>query len=772
MLSASSGLSSSDSALFDPQGDKPDPSFANRASLDFDRFDDSEADILGGADTIHPQGGVFFIEESRRALSPIRSASPDGVPTSTAPRIRPSSAAAASTSEKKERKSRWKRLLPSALMRRAGKSRKTKGDVVDERVGKTQTIVIRVPTGRRIDSLESLGIVAGRSFRGEEKGRFQVKRLVSDGLAEKTNEIRIGDYILALNGTSVTKDIIDQVLRDNSNSNEISLTVYRMGMSRTRVRLRRHASTATPALIHLFNGTPSASWKMTMSGIPHCVMYLKLTGDDDSEGNDGAEKDVLYSYPGEDSHWRLSKILLNVRGAFLTLGHMMEEVAGSHVESSTVFVNDQLVHVGYRHYGRCLLLLALPARTVHLHSLVEYLDDVCKLFAFLYGSVPSAFESSGNFKRLDHTFSLIFERLLSPGESGFSTRMNDTSHGLLKLYVQPDLLVKASSVLSDLESDDHSETFDVLVLRRKYRIRSSCLFYKGYLVDSHMTDEDLSVVGIYCRYHCILSAMRKQKLGHVVIWTKVFSGEEEAAGQKYLLLVGMANALVCVLMETGWELEELPPHVGLDPLYIDLAREVILTLNVRGLLEALDMRLTSSRIPAVTQADDLVLMSSGSSSLSVPDSDDLGRHKSRLVNRKFGKPGTSSLTKCAGLVFHYVNVDTVSGIIVAPTEAVPGQFSGPIHAEVVRSFHKACIAIRKVLKSQSIKNDGNKVREHGLLFHCPLTSHADRSKSVTTLPYWAIGRLVHEREFYVCFQDSIGWSAAEMAFRFAFGAMV
>ena len=153
----------------------------------------SEADILGGADTIHPQGGVFFIEESRRALSPIRSASPDGVPTSTAPRIRPSSAAAASTSEKKERKSRWKRLLPSALMRRAGKSRKTKGDVVDERVGKTQTIVIRVPTGRRIDSLESLGIVAGRSFRGEEKGRFQVKRLVSDGLAEKTNEIRIGE---------------------------------------------------------------------------------------------------------------------------------------------------------------------------------------------------------------------------------------------------------------------------------------------------------------------------------------------------------------------------------------------------------------------------------------------------------------------------------------------------------------------------------------------------------------------------------------------------
>ena len=153
----------------------------------------SEADILGGADTIHPQGGVFFIEESRRALSPIRSASPDGVPTSTAPRIRPSSAAAASTNEKKERKSRWKRLLPSALMRRAGKSRKTKGDVVDERVGKTQTIVIRVPTGRRIDSLESLGIVAGRSVRGEEKGRFQVKRLVSDGLAEKRNEIRVGE---------------------------------------------------------------------------------------------------------------------------------------------------------------------------------------------------------------------------------------------------------------------------------------------------------------------------------------------------------------------------------------------------------------------------------------------------------------------------------------------------------------------------------------------------------------------------------------------------
>eukprot|EP00118_Oscarella_pearsei_P018340 m.187630 g.187630 ORF g.187630 m.187630 type:complete len:177 (+) comp39366_c0_seq5:1975-2505(+) len=152
---------------------------------------------------------------------------------------------------------------------------------------------------------------------------------------------------------------------------------------------------------------------------------------------------------------------------------------------------------------------------------------------------------------------------------------------------------------------------------------------------------------------------------------------------------------------------------------------------------------------------------------SLGDSEDLARHKKKLA----AKGEISSLTKCNnGLLFHYVNVDSVNGVVVAPVQATPGQVSGHIHTEIVRNFHKACISIRKVLKGQN----GDKIYEHGTLFQYSAESHLDKTKS-TSLLYWVIGRLVQhpvEKEFYVCFQDSVGWSAAEMAFEFAFGAMV
>lgn len=52
-----------------------------------------------------------------------------------------------------------------------------------------------------------------------------------------------------------------------------------------------------------------------------------------------------------------------------------------------------------------------------------------------------------------------------------------------------------------------------------------------------------------------------------------------------------------------------------------------------------------------------------------------------------------------GMVFHYMSVNNLSGIMVAPVQgAVIG---GHLHVAVVRNFCKACISIRHVLVKQS-----------------------------------------------------------------------
>ena len=47
-------------------------------------------------------------------------------------------------------------------------------------------------------------------------------------------------------------------------------------------------------------------------------------------------------------------------------------------------------------------------------------------------------------------------------------------------------------------------------------------------------------------------------------------------------------------------------------------------------------------------------------------------------------------------LFHYVSWDSFHGIVVCPSDGDTPSPSGAVHAEVVNSFHKTCLSIRKL----------------------------------------------------------------------------
>ncbi|XP_028973240.2 protein inturned isoform X3 [Esox lucius] len=164
----------------------------------------------------------------------------------------------------------------------------------------------------------------------------------------------------------------------------------------------------------------------------------------------------------------------------------------------------------------------------------------------------------------------------------------------------------------------------------------------------------------------------------------------------------------------------------------------------------------------------------------------LGTLKKSLTERETEEMyNTMKLTSGAeNTLFHYVLMETVQGIYIAPTHRELAQLSGSIHPQLIRNFHHCCLSIRAAFQ-QSLPPGGRRgadrpkgshglgpVKEHGVLFQCKPENWTDQRKPAPTLTYWVIGRMLLEpipQEFYVCFHDSVSEVPVEMAFRLSFG---
>uniref|UniRef100_A0A3Q2Y9B1 Protein inturned n=1 Tax=Hippocampus comes TaxID=109280 RepID=A0A3Q2Y9B1_HIPCM len=127
------------------------------------------------------------------------------------------------------------------------------------------------------------------------------------------------------------------------------------------------------------------------------------------------------------------------------------------------------------------------------------------------------------------------------------------------------------------------------------------------------------------------------------------------------------------------------------------------------------------------------------------------------------------------VLFHYVLVETVRGIFIAPTPTEEAQLGGSIPPSLIGNFYRCCLSIRALFKENTPEQErprgASRVKEHGVLFqHVPENGTSSR-KAAPTLTYWVI-RLLPEpvpQEVYVCFHDSVPPAPVETAFRLSFG---
>ncbi|XP_061108325.1 protein inturned isoform X2 [Conger conger] len=715
---------------------------------------------------------------------------------------------------------------------------------------------------------------------GQQEERLTVHGLVPSSPAIKCAQILIGDVLVAVDDVDVTSENIERVLSCIPGPMQVKLTLETVSPGEAPGPAPPGGGPSPPVsqLVKLLWGGDAVELQMSIGHVPHIVMYLTLRLDSESSRED---QEILYQYPVSEASLQLK----GVRGIFLTLCDMLENVTGGQIISSSLLLSKQLVHVGYWKDGDNLLVLGLPAERVPLLHLKTVIGGVVRTLRVMYGSLDRAFCESENGPRLDHFFCLLFQQLIQPSRlsdspgapppDASSTLFLDGLPAVRWLTLPPEIKVEIDTVLSDFESSDFGEmSEDFFGMRRLYVTLGSCLFYKGYLIANHLAKEDLLDVSLYCQHYCLLPLACEQRIGQLVIWREVFpqrratpgpraagGGYCEPQGRYFLLIVGLRHFMQCVLLEAGGCAAPAVGVQGPDCVYVDQVKATLLQLE--GLDGGIEERLATPPAPCLSCADwflpagrDAVasspvfgrlagavkapspagrrgLFGEAAASLrgrrpspqrSLSDSgsegpgdgrrDSLGSGASdgsagsgglfKIPRKKHPNPfylgtlkkslteretedmyNTMKLTSGAeNTLFHYVCMETVQGIFIAPTHREVSQLSGSIHPQLIRNFHHCCLSIRAAFQ-QSLpprerrgadRPQGTRglgpVKEHGVLFQCKPENWTDQKKPAPTMTYWVIGRMLLEpvpQEFYVCFHDSVAEVPVEMAFRLSFG---
>ncbi|XP_073093160.1 protein inturned isoform X2 [Manis javanica] len=437
----------------------------------------------------------------------------------------------------------------------------------------------------------------GKQGSGE---RLVVHGLLPGGSAMKSGQILIGDVLVAVNDVDVTSENIERVLSCIPGPMQVKLTfenAYAVKKETTQPTQKK-AQPNTNDLVKLLWGEEAEGIQQNILNTPHIVMYLTLQLDSETSKD---EQEIIYHCPVSDA----SQKLKSVRGIFLTLCDMLENVTGTQVTSSSLLLNGKQIHVAYWKESDKLLLIGLPAEEVPLPQLRNMIEDVAQTLKFMYGSLDSAFCQVENVPRLDHFFNLFFQRALQPAKlhsiaspraqqyDASSAVLLDSLPGVRWLTLPQEIKMELDTALSELEAADFAEL--------------------GYLICSHLPKDDLIDIAVYCRHYCLLPLAAKQRIGQLVIWREVFPRHhlqpstdsstevfQEPEGRYFLLIIGLRHYMLCALLEAGGCASKATGNPGPDCIYVDQVKTTLHQLE--GVDSRINERLASS-LPSLSCAD-------------------------------------------------------------------------------------------------------------------------------------------------------------------------
>ncbi|XP_053210172.1 uncharacterized protein LOC128393964 [Panonychus citri] len=423
----------------------------------------------------------------------------------------------------------------------------------------------------------------------------------------------------------------------------------------------------------------------------------QVSGDNqDAEGKDNFSNDSGLN------NWQK---IIKLKGMFVSLSQVINDITGQLPIVSSVDVrskleslttkredikafksNDKTFIVAYAQEFNSALILCFPEENYKQLEIISMISSLSRLFRFLYNSLDAAFKNCDNHPKILHYLS-IFHYLLSESNSkGPSLCFHFDM--IQRLIIEDDLLLGLDEALSEYESMDW---FSDCCFGENGEISSSCdllivgsaLFYKGFLISSHLPGHYLSDVISFIKYRGIISLIKQQPI-KMVIWQEVFpltekndpmitDFKENDGTRFFLLVVAVEQTLLCTLLEIPFLCDDSKTKPN-ELIINQTLRFVASTFNRSGLIQELNQHLNaqsylfnntwtgeshpSDRLRQSISARELAGIGVKDDEISSCDDDHWSEHSSipsNPLNKSLSSPSIPQVQNSSILVHHHPN---------------------------------------------------------------------------------------------------------------------
>ncbi|XP_037048340.1 protein inturned [Bradysia coprophila] len=461
---------------------------------------------------------------------------------------------------------------------------------------------VRHKYGRRCTVCEALlGVVT--SF-------AEGKRVIIDGFRPNSQlslnkVIKVGDWLKAINDVEVSTDTIDSVLLNFQGPTEVRLSLQRTVAEESIIDHQNVVNKVTSLDEFVANaGLIFDSNKWDTDDMIFSVMYMTMKNSDE-QSSDG--QDVLFCYPVKEKN-----CLYTSRGSFLTLSSLLLSTFKTSPVATTMQVNNQDYHVIYLAYEEDLLIVALSSNYATLQEAKLKTTEIVRCIECLHQTVPTAIVHDHMWQNILSIVSQIYLSRDTTDNVLFEQALLEPHYVPLPKEAQ----IRIDDALGEMLAMDYREwnQDEPLKSHREFFMIGCSLYFKSYLLASHLPPVDLIDIEAYLRVFGIFNVLESQTVKDMVLWREIHPKSVERGlvqkdhiygipkGRWFLAVCARYHTLLAVILESrqmtsGDEQLCITP----SPFYIEEIQDTLEHLRTGGVENLAVTWISSNKRPQVIQ---------------------------------------------------------------------------------------------------------------------------------------------------------------------------
>ncbi|XP_013069082.2 protein inturned-like [Biomphalaria glabrata] len=412
--------------------------------------------------------------------------------------------------------------------------------------------------------------------------KLVVQDVIEGSISYTTGKIHRGDMLVCINDTEVTWRNFTRLIHSLKKREPTKLTFQSpkiIGPKPASSILKVPEGDLCLAVL----GKRLSQIQFELSQFKCVAMFLTLVPSDKEED---CKDDIVYLFPHDEEK------LTSLRGLFMTICSFLVDVVDQPATCSHLTFPDGDVAVTYKQCGRDVLVFAMPENRIRSLALQSVIEAFVALMVLLFQDVKSAFSECDSVC-LDKVLALMFHQALGLTSSLSPlthSAMYDTSLMTLHDYHTARLITLShenqllcDEILTEFESMDFDNYLDAkdLFSKRQYVIQGTCLFYKEYIVCSHLLPQQQRHINLFMNCHGLLTLSARRDVSEVMVWQelKLYSSKDASdcpvgfkpiRSNTYLMIIGQKHYYLVVIVEGSDQ--SVPSGVGPSSLLEKQAR--------------------------------------------------------------------------------------------------------------------------------------------------------------------------------------------------------